>query len=120
METQGERKIPNASAAWMAGAALSIDLIQAGLDFVPIAGMAANLVIEAAAAITFSIWLGEYGVNLWSSKNVGGTLLTLAIDALDIPFTGTAWVVRIGSVAFSEREDQPGNSGSNTTPMWRI
>jgi hypothetical protein len=97
----GERKIPSDVAVMMIVVAVLLDFINIGLDFIAFGLL--GWVIDAIATMVFGIWFSHFKSSLWSSRNVGRTLVTVVIDAVPLGDLTFPWTAQVAYTAFTER-----------------
>ena len=97
----GERKISNGSAAALIFFAVFFDILNIAVDFISFGLL--GIFVDAFAAIFLSLWFSHLGVSLWSSRNVGRTLLAMVLDAF--PFTDMTfpWTCQVTFTILTER-----------------
>ena len=105
----GKRKIPIGAAALMIPIAAILDLINIVVDFLTFG--IGGIFVDALSAGVFSIWCSHYGASLWSSKNIGWTLLALLFDLFPVTDLTFPWTTRVTMAIITERH--PLNLGKN-------
>lgn len=114
----GERKISNGTAAIMVGFAVIFDLVNIGVDFITFG--IGGVFVDAAAALFFGIWFSHLGASLWSSRNVGRTILAMLLDAIPVGDLTFPWTWQVAYTAFTERHPAPAQQAPARRSQWRI
>jgi hypothetical protein len=86
----------------MISTAVLFDLINIGLDFITFGLL--GWFVDAIATMIFSIWFSHHNASLWSSRNVGRTLVAMVIDAVPFGDLTFPWTIQVAYTALTERE----------------
>jgi hypothetical protein len=118
MIPKGARKISNDAAIFMTGIAIFLDLVAIAVEIIPVGGFVLGFVLDALIAVVFSMWFDHYHVNLWG-KNATGSFIALGMNAFPITDLTFPWAIRVGSLAFTAREEIPKEAEVTISP-WRL
>jgi hypothetical protein len=120
----GERKISGGTAGMLIATAFFFDVLNIAADFISFGLL--GIFVDAFAVIVLSLWFSHLGVSLWSSRNVGRTLLAMVLDA----FPGTdltfPWTWQVTYTVLTERVSESvvktitKPQRSRTNSGWRI
>lgn len=97
------RRISLAQGIPMIVVAGAIDFIQFLLTLVPFVGWLITPLISICAVFLFGIWFSHYGVSLFDSKRILGTLGTTLGEMLPIIGALPMWTARVTYTIITER-----------------
>lgn len=101
----------------MIGIAFMMDLINLSVEYFTFG--VGGILVDALSAAIFTLWMQNYGINLWGDKNTTWTLLTILVDAVPFGDLAFPWTVRVSYAVFTERKENVQEMKA-TVSGWRL